>query len=49
MGNAIENWGYLFIYMWGCTYVISTLTFAYFCVSSVVNPIPNFTKQNPQV
>ncbi len=45
-GDSIENRGYLFIYMWGCTYVICTLTFAYFCVCLVVYPIPNFTKQN---
>ncbi len=25
------------------------LTFACFCVSSVVDPVPNFTKQNPLV
>ncbi len=28
-------------------YVICTLTFAYFCASSVVDPIPNFPEQNP--
>ncbi len=26
-----------------------TLTLAYFCVSSVFDPVPNFTKQNPPV
>ncbi len=35
----------IYIYMCGCTYVICTLIFSYFCVSSVFNPIPNFTKQ----
>ncbi len=35
------------IYVW--TYVICTLTLVYFCVSLVVDPIPNFTEQNPLV
>ncbi len=35
--------------MWGRTYVICTLTLAYFCVSLVFNPVPNFTKPNPLV
>ncbi len=26
-----------------------TLTFSYFCVSLVIDPVPNFTKQNPLV
>ncbi len=26
-----------------------TLTLAYFCVRSVFDPVPNFTKQNPPV
>ncbi len=40
----------LFIYVW--TYKIMlfcTLTLAYFCVRSVFDPVPNFTKQNPPV
>ncbi len=48
-GNTIENWGYLFIYMFGCTYVIFVLRPWYFCVSLVVDPVPSFTKQNPLV
>ncbi len=38
----------LFIYM--CVDVrmsFCTLTIAYFCVRSVFDPVPNFTKQNP--
>ncbi len=35
----------LFIYMFGRMYVILyTLTFSYFCVSSLFDPNPNFTK-----
>ncbi len=38
----------LFIYMW--TYMsFCTMTLAYFCVRSVFDPVPNFTKQNPLV
>ncbi len=40
----------LFIYM--CVDVrmsFCTLTLAYFCVRSVFDPVPNFTKQNPPV
>ncbi len=33
--------------MCGRTYVIYTLTLKYFCVSSVVDPIPKFTEQKP--
>ncbi len=36
-------------YIFGCTYVICTLTLSYFCVSWVFDPVPNFTKQNPLV
>ncbi len=32
--------------MCGRTYVICTLTLTYFCVSSLFDPVPNFTKQN---
>ena len=28
---------------------LCTLTLTYFCVSSVFDPVPNFTKQNPPV
>ncbi len=43
-GGQIEN-----LYMCGHTNVICTLTLAYFCVSSVFDSVPNFTKQNPLV
>ncbi len=43
-GNTIENRGCLFIYMFGRMYVI-----LYVCVSSLFNPVPNFTEQNPLV
>ena len=35
--------------MCGCTYINCTLTLIYFCVSSVFNHVPNFTKQNPLI
>ncbi len=43
--NTIENRGYfcLFVYMCGHMYVIYTLTLAYFLISLVVDPVPNFT------
>ncbi len=44
--NSIENRGYLFIYMFGRTHVIFVLDHGIFCVSSVVDPVPNFTKRN---
>ncbi len=49
-GNTIENRGYLFVYI--CVDVrmsFCTLTLVYFCVRSVFDPVPNFTKQNPPV
>ncbi len=50
-GNTIENWGYLFIYVFGHTYVILYFDPGgfFFLVSSVVDPVPNFTNQNPLV
>ncbi len=36
----------LFIYVCGRTYVICTLTLAYFCVRSVFDPIPNSTESS---
>ncbi len=42
----------IFIHLFMCVDVhisFGTLTLAYFCVSSVFNPVPNFTKQNPLV
>ncbi len=48
-GNTIENRGYLFIYMYGRTYVILYFDPPYFCVRSAFDPVPNFTKQNPPV
>ncbi len=33
--------------MFGRTYVICTLTLSYFYIGSKFNPVPNFTKQNP--
>ncbi len=49
-GNTIENRGCLFIYIYVWTYVCH-LYFdpPYFCVRSVFDPVPNFTKQNPLV
>ncbi len=40
---------FLFIYMFGRTYVILYFDPLYFCVRSAFDPIPNFTKQNPPV
>ncbi len=48
-GNTIENRGCLFIYIYGRMYVILYFDPPYFCVSSVVDPVPNCTKQNPLV
>ncbi len=39
----------LFIYMFGRMYVILYLDPPHFCVRSVFDPVPNFTKQNPPV
>ncbi len=38
----------LFIYL-DVRMSFCTLTLAYFCVSSVFDPVPSFTKQNPPV
>ncbi len=45
--TVVSNWesGYMWTYV--CHFC--TLTLAYFCVSSVFDPVPNFTKQNPSV
>ncbi len=48
-GNTIENWGCLFIYIYGRMYVILYFDPPYFCVRSAFDPVPNFTKQNPPV
>ncbi len=52
-GNTIENRGCLFIYldicMDVCMYVILYFDPSRFCVSYVVYPVPNCTKQNPLV
>ena len=50
-GNTIENRGYLFVYIMCVDVRMSfcTLNLAYFCASSVFNPVPNFTKRNPPV
>ncbi len=47
-GNTIENRGYLFVYV-DVRMSFSTLTLVYFCVSSVFDPVPNCTEQNPLV
>ncbi len=39
---------YLFIYL-DVRMSFCTLTLAYFCVCSVFDPVPSFTKQNPPV
>ncbi len=39
----------LFVYMFGCMYVILYFDPPYFCVRSAFDPVPNFTKQNPLV
>ncbi len=47
-GNTIEIRGYGFVYICCVDVRMSfcTLTLAYFCVRSVFDPVPNFTKQN---
>ncbi len=40
---------YLFIYIFGRMYVILYFDPPYFCVRSMFDPVPNFTKQNPLV
>ncbi len=47
-GNIIENWRYLLIYCVDVCVSFCTLTFV-FCVGLEVDPVPNFTKQSPQV
>ncbi len=45
--KTIENWGYfVYIYVWMYLCHFCTLNLA-FCVSSEVDPISNFTIQNP--
>ncbi len=45
----IENRGYLFIYVCGRTQVILYFDPGIFCVSSVIDHVQNFTKQNLMV
>ncbi len=44
--TQFENRGYLFVCVDVCM-SFSTLTLMFFYVSSVFNPVPNFTEQNP--
>ncbi len=49
-GNTIENRGCLFICIYVWTYVCHFVLWpSRFCVSYVVDPVPNCTKQNPLV
>ncbi len=49
-GNTIENWGYLFVHAcMDIMYAIFYFNLTYFCVSSMFDQVPNFTKLNTHV